>query len=383
MWSPVVGIWICKGTGRDKPVPYGPFLARRHSLKPAMLQTLAVANYRSLRDLVLPLESLNLVTGANGSGKSNLYKGLRLLSETAFGTAVESLAAEGGIESVLWAGPEQFSKGVKRGDYAVQGGPRKKPVNLRFGFAGDDFSYAIDYGLPEPMRTMFGKDSRHQARGHLARRVVAPQPSDGGPARTPWYRRGMPDGNWQVIEKHLPTFDSMLSRLADPERAPEVLMLRERIRSWRFYDHFRSDASSPARTPQVGTRTPVLANDGRDLAAAWQTIVETGEVEALNDAVADAFPGATVGRRGLRRPVQPPVQSARAAAAALPSRTVRRHAALPALDRRPLDAASTESHGAERTGNQSAPGSPSGAWAADETLCAEHAALGNHPRREP
>ncbi|MDE0441048.1 MAG: AAA family ATPase, partial [Gammaproteobacteria bacterium] len=62
-----------------------------------MLHTLAVANYRSLRDLVLPLESLNLVTGPNGSGKSNLYKGLRLLSETAFGTAVESLAAEGGI----------------------------------------------------------------------------------------------------------------------------------------------------------------------------------------------------------------------------------------------------------------------------------------------
>ena len=258
-----------------------------------MLHTLAVANYRSLRDLVLPLWSLNVVTGPNGSGKSNLYKGLRLLSETAFGTAVESLAAEGGIESVLWAGPEQFSKGVKRGDYAVQGGPRKKPVNLRFGFAGDDFSYAIDYGLPEPMRTMFGKDPVikreviwHGGPWHHSRAMVD--------RRGPVVRARDAAGHWQVIEKRLPTFDSMLSRLADPERAPEVLMLRERIRSWRFYDHFRSDASSPARAPQVGTRTPVLSNDGRDLAAAWQTIVETGDVDALNDAVADAFPGATV-----------------------------------------------------------------------------------------
>jgi predicted ATP-dependent endonuclease of OLD family len=39
-----------------------------------MLKSLAMANYRSIRDLVLPLGSLNLVTGPNGSGKSNLYR---------------------------------------------------------------------------------------------------------------------------------------------------------------------------------------------------------------------------------------------------------------------------------------------------------------------
>lgn len=36
-----------------------------------MLTTLAVANYRSLRELIVPLGRLNLVVGANGSGKSN------------------------------------------------------------------------------------------------------------------------------------------------------------------------------------------------------------------------------------------------------------------------------------------------------------------------
>ena len=39
-----------------------------------MLQTLAVANYRSINKLVIPLGRLNLVTGPNGSGKSNLYR---------------------------------------------------------------------------------------------------------------------------------------------------------------------------------------------------------------------------------------------------------------------------------------------------------------------
>ena len=260
----------------------------------AMLQVLAIANYRSLRDLVLPLDALNIVTGANGSGKSNLYRGLRLLSETALGTAIESLAAEGGMDSVLWAGPEQFGANVKRGVHPVQGVQRKQRVNLRFGFAAASYSYAIDFGLPTPVpRTMFAKDPEikreviwHGATWHDRRAVVDRR---GGVVRT-----RDDGGQWQVIEQHLPTFDSMLSRLADPQRTPDVLRLREQIRSWRFYDHFRADRDSQARSPQIGTRTPVLANDGHDLAAAWRTIVEIGDNEALQDALTDAFPGARV-----------------------------------------------------------------------------------------
>ena len=45
----------------------------------------ASANYRSIRSLVVPLGTLTLVTGANGSGKSNLYRALSLLSEAAQG----------------------------------------------------------------------------------------------------------------------------------------------------------------------------------------------------------------------------------------------------------------------------------------------------------
>lgn len=66
-----------------------------------MLTTLAVANYRSLRDHALPLERLNLITGSNGSGKSSVYRALRLLADTAQGGVVRSLAREGGLESTL------------------------------------------------------------------------------------------------------------------------------------------------------------------------------------------------------------------------------------------------------------------------------------------
>ncbi len=61
-----------------------------------MLNTIAIKNYRSIRELIVPLSSLNVVTGANGAGKSNLYRALRLLAETAVGRAVSSLVEEGG-----------------------------------------------------------------------------------------------------------------------------------------------------------------------------------------------------------------------------------------------------------------------------------------------
>jgi predicted ATPase len=100
-----------------------------------LLTALAIADYRSIRHLVLPLGRLNVVTGANGSGKSNLYKALRLLSDTARGGIIGTLAREGGLPSTLWAGPEVISRRMKSGEIPVQGGPRREPVNLRPGFS--------------------------------------------------------------------------------------------------------------------------------------------------------------------------------------------------------------------------------------------------------
>ena len=77
-----------------------------------MIHTLAIANYRSLREVILPLDQLTIIIGANGSGKSNLYRALRLLSDTAMGGEIPSLAREGGINSAVWAGPETFAKDV-------------------------------------------------------------------------------------------------------------------------------------------------------------------------------------------------------------------------------------------------------------------------------
>src|SRR5690348_11929335 len=106
-----------------------------------MLTTLAVSNYRSLLDLVLPLGRLNVITGPNASGKSNLYRALRLLAETSRGGVVQGLAREGGLDSTLWAGPGTISRVMRDGEVPVEGGPRKEPVRLNLGFASEDYGY--------------------------------------------------------------------------------------------------------------------------------------------------------------------------------------------------------------------------------------------------
>ena len=162
----------------------------------------------------------------------------------------------------------------------IQGGPRKEPVNLRLGFAGEDFGYAIDLGLPTPSSSMFAHDPEIKRECIWAGPLLRPAALLVD-RRGPLVRIRGERGEWDELSHSLHGFDSMLTQLADPQRAPEVLTLRDRIRSWRFYDHFRTDADAPARQPQIGTRTPVLSHDGRDLAAALQTIREIGDSAAL------------------------------------------------------------------------------------------------------
>jgi predicted ATPase len=258
-----------------------------------MLNTLAISNYRSLRELITPLSQLTLVSGPNGSGKSSLYRALRLLADTARGTLIASLSREGGLASTLWAGPESFSPSVKRGEHPVEGTVRKGPIGLKLGIRGEAFGCAIDLGLPQPRVTAFLRDPEIKTEciwhGDKPRPATLTVERKNAVARI---RREK--GEWDVLSTQLQPFESMMEMIADPQRAAEVMSLREQIRSWRFYDHFRTDADAPARQSRIGTYTPVLSHDGADLAAALQTIREIGDKTALGQTVADAFPGAEI-----------------------------------------------------------------------------------------
>lgn len=248
-----------------------------------MLRTLAVSGYRSLRDVVVPLGDLTVVTGPNGSGKSNLYRALRLLAAAAQGDIVGALAREGGLPSVLWAGPENG------GD---QGTVRRGPVAVQLGYASDELGYLIDLGIAQgDQNSPFARDPEIK-REQVFAGVVA-KPSTLLIDRTRQLTR-VRDESWTMLDQQLAPYESIVTDLAEGDTAPELLTLRRAMTAWRFYDHFRVDLDAPARQPQVGTRSHTLAHDGANLAATWATIVEAGHGDALARAVDEAFPGSRV-----------------------------------------------------------------------------------------
>lgn len=247
-----------------------------------MYRTLAVSGYRSLRDVVLRLGRVTVVTGGNGSGKSSVHKSLRLLAACGQGEVIRSLAMEGGLSSILWAGPESLDAARRTGQ--VQGTTRKGPIALKIGIGSDSLSYLIDLGIPpQDVTSLFGKDPEIKRESLWVGPIMRP-----GTMLARRKRAGVEiksGRSWEAVGKIL-THETML----DANAIPELRDLRDELAAWRFYDALRTDSTAPARSPQVGTRARALDEDGANLAATLQTIIERGRTD-VDGLVEDAFPG--------------------------------------------------------------------------------------------
>lgn len=253
-----------------------------------MLQTLAVAGYRSLRDVVVPLAPLTVVTGPNGSGKSNLYRALRLLAAAASGSMIGAIAREGGLSSLLWAGPENGG---------AEGTVRRNPIAVQLGFASDELGYLVDLGLPQVSQpSLFARDPEMKREQVFAGPIAKPSTLLIDRLRQATRVR---EDSWTVLDQKLAPFESILLDLADGDTGLELLSLRRTMSGWRFYDHFRTDVDAPVRQMQVGTRQRTLSHGGENLAAVWASIRDAGRGAALDTEVERAFPGARVRVEGM------------------------------------------------------------------------------------
>lgn len=249
------------------------------------LSSITIQNYRSVRSLSLPVEQLSVFVGANGVGKTNLYKALSLLRSSADGTLTRAIAEEGGLESVLWAGP--------RSD--------RKPVRLLLRAQFDDLEYGVEVGLPHSYEVEIGlrrpteaaftleplvKEERLSVR--QGRRDVVMMERK-GPLVTLRNDNGERESHKDAV---LPS-ETALAAFRDGARYPELEAVRREMLEWRLYHDFRTDAGSPIRQPCHAIATPTLSPDGRDLAAVLATLAIIRQDTAdLDAAIEDAFPGA-------------------------------------------------------------------------------------------
>lgn len=240
--------------------------------------------YRSLRRISFPADRLTVFQGANGVGKTNLYRALQLVQSAAAGTLARELAAEGGMTSAMWAGVRR-TRAPARIRLATTLGPAEPSPG-----AGT-FRYEVAVGVPKPTEAALPLEPRVKEE-HVTfrggRRTVTVLDRR-GPAITVTDaegRRSQPDIDLMASE-------TALSAVRDPARYPDLDAVRQTLLDWRFYHDLRTDPASPLRRPCLAVATPTLASDGADLAAVFATLAHIrGDTADLDAAVADAFPGA-------------------------------------------------------------------------------------------
>jgi len=254
------------------------------------LTAISIEGYRSIRKIRLPVDGLSVFVGGNGVGKTNLYNALTLLRAAADGTLTHAIAAEGGIESVLWAGTR------KRG----------KPVRLILTAHFEDMQYGVEIGLPFSYEVELGLRNPVEAafviepliRGerltlrHRGSDVVMMERKYGTVSL-----RNVDGARETHADAVLPS-ETALAAFRDAARYPEIEIVRCELEGWRLYHDFRTDAASPIRKPCYAITTPTLSADGHDLAAVLATlfVIRQDTVE-LERAIEDAFPGAILNAR--------------------------------------------------------------------------------------
>lgn len=260
----------------------------------------SASGYRSLQRIHYPMSRLDVFVGANGVGKSNLYRGLELLRAAAANTLGEQLARES-LDLAMWAGPRK------------RGGPRL--IRLTAGFSEPDqletaYRYEIEVGYPPPGAPVLGFEP--QVKTEILTYMSGQRRVRLMDRNGPSVMVRDPDGRAVEVDVDLLASETALSQVQDPSRYPVLDLVRRTLLAWRFYHDLRTDPDAPMRKSCIAVAAPTLASDGANLAAVFGTLASIRQDTVDLDRMIDrAFPGVTLemasdGRRDVNFALQYP-----------------------------------------------------------------------------
>jgi predicted ATPase len=217
-----------------------------------------IKGFRRLSDVHVELKPLNVVIGANGSGKTSLLDVFSLLAASASGRLNEAISDLGGIDANL------TNLLAVKGEQArflaldlAMGVPGHNPIEYRIAMAPKGMGYEIS---DETLTQVQDKPQRfrHIEAHHGDVRYFDP--------RTPKKKLRRPNWDYNPVE-------SALSQVPKMFREPEDF--RKRLASSTHYHVLDVVRRAPIRLPQQLRDAQLPGHDGEDLVSCLYTLRET------------------------------------------------------------------------------------------------------------
>jgi predicted ATPase len=214
------------------------------------LERIKIEGYRSLKSVEWKPSALNVLIGANASGKSNFLQALELLPAAAEGRLERKVLDSGGIAPMLWNG--QASK-----------------IRLLPEFGEAHYSLVL-----------------HRVAKTGAFEVTEEKLVDRDD-------QVILDRTWSDLAEAVKRSDTILASRLDRDEHTAPLAVQQALADWSIYQDLRTDQQAPVRESAVTGYAKRLERDGQNLIPVLHTLYtgDRGFEEDVDRVLAVAFPG--------------------------------------------------------------------------------------------
>jgi len=243
-------------------------------------ERIRVQGFRRLHDVELNLKSLNVIIGANGSGKTSFLEVFALLAASASGGLQETISDLGGVDGNLTnlhatgAGKSQFMSFE-----LAMPVPGDAPIEYDIALSQFGVGYAINNESLTQQRDPTPPPFKHIESHNGDVRYYEERTLESGEKR-----RGLFRPNWEYDAA-----ESALSQVPKLFREPEDF--RKRLASSTHYHVLDVGTRAPVRLPQPMRDAKLPGPDGEDIVSCLYTMRETDpdRFEAVEDTLRAGF----------------------------------------------------------------------------------------------